>query len=57
MQPIFVVRGFMRQLDSLSYKTGVHTDWCGGVRVCEEIDYFVISCLIIKTGDAYVWWT
>ena len=37
----------MRQLDSLSYKTGIHTD-CLLVRVCEEIDYFVISCLIIK---------
>ena len=57
MHPIFVVRGFMSELDSLSYKTGVHTDWDVSVRVCEELDYLVISCLIIKIFDAYVWWT
>jgi len=27
MHPIFVVRGFMRQLDYLSYKIDVCTDW------------------------------
>lgn len=45
MHPIFDVRGFMKQLDSLSYKTGIHTDCL--VRVCEELIY-VISCLINK---------
>ena len=34
MHPIFAVGGFMRKLDSLSYKTDVHTDWEGCVRVC-----------------------
>jgi len=29
MHPIFVVRGFMSQLDSLSYKIYVRTDWDG----------------------------
>lgn len=47
MHPIFDVRGFMRQLDSPSYKTGIHTD-CFGERVCEELINFVISCLINK---------
>ena len=48
MHHIFVVRGFMRQLDPLSYKIGVHTDWEVSVRVCEELEYLVISCLIIR---------
>ena len=55
MHPKFDVRGFMRQLDSPCYKTGIHTDCFGeSVRVCEAIDYFVNSCLIIKIADAYV---
>ena len=48
MHPIYAVGGFMRQLDPLSYKTGVQTDWVVSVRVCEELNYHVISCLIIK---------
>ena len=35
MHPKFDVRGFMRQLDSLCYITGIHTD-CFLVSVCEE---------------------
>jgi len=29
MHPIFVVRGFMSELDSLNYKIDVCTDWDG----------------------------
>ena len=54
MHPKFELRGFMRQLDSPCYKTGIHTDCFECVRVCEEIDYSVISCLIIKIADYYV---
>jgi len=36
MHPIFVVRGFMSLLDSLSYKIDVCTD-IGGRRVCEDL--------------------
>ena len=56
MYPIFVMSGFMSQLDSLGYKIYARTD-IGSVRVCEENDYLVISCLIVKIVDAYVWWT
>ena len=34
MHPKFDVRGFMRQLDSPCYKTGIHMDGLSGVRVC-----------------------
>ena len=47
MHPKFDVRGFMRQLDSSCYKTGIHTDCFECVRVCEDLIY-VISCLINK---------
>ena len=38
MHPIFVVRGFMSWLDSLSYKIVVSID-IGVRRVCEELIY------------------
>jgi len=38
MLPIFVVRGFMSWLDSLSYIIAVCTD-IGVCRVCEELIY------------------
>ena len=37
MHPKFELRGFMRQLDSPCYKTGIHTDCFECVRVCEDL--------------------
>ena len=48
MHPKFDVRGFMRQLDSLCYITGIHTDCLHSVRVWEDLINYVISCLINK---------
>ena len=47
MHPKFELRGFMRQLDSPFYKTGIHTDGVS-VRVCEDLINYVISYLINK---------
>ena len=48
MHPKFDVRGFMRQFDYLFYITGIHMDCLNGVRVCEDLINYVISCLINK---------